>query len=283
MGNFDGVHLGHRALLQRVVDRAAALGTASTAYTFHPSPAEVLRPDIPSQRLQDIDERLAGIAACGIDEIIVERFNADFGRMDAATFAREILGSALHVQEVVVGWDFRFGKDRGGDATALQAALDVPVIQFGPWKLGDEVVSSSRIRQYLLDGDVTSATRLLGRAYTLSGTVVHGNHRGRTIGFPTANVEVRKNAVWPAWGVYAVRARCGDAHWNGVANVGVRPTFGVNAPSLEVHLLDADADLYGRRLEVSFIARIRGERKFDGIDALVAQIRLDAQAARGLL
>jgi riboflavin kinase/FMN adenylyltransferase len=283
IGNFDGVHLGHQALLRTVVERARALGVPATAYTFHPTPAEVLRPEVAAPRLQEIDDRLAGIAACGIDEIVVERFDRDFAAMDPATFAARVLRDGFGAREVVVGWDFRFGKDRGGDATALQAALDVPVVQFAQWKIGDELVSSSRIRASILDGDVAAAARLLGRPYTLAGPVVHGDHRGRTIGFPTPNVQVRPNAVWPAYGVYAIRARHGEDRYDGVANLGVRPTFGTNAPSLEAHLFDADADLYGERLEVGFVARIRGEKKFAGLDALVAQIREDAAVARALL
>ncbi len=283
IGNFDGVHLGHQALLATVVQRAAALGAPAAAYTFHPSPAEVLRPEAAAPRLQTIEERLAGLAACGLDEIVVECFDAEFAKLDAATFATRVLGDALRAQEVIVGWDFRFGRDRGGDASALQAALPVPVTQFGPWRVGEEVVSSSRIRKHIGEGDVASAARLLGRPYTITGPVVHGDQRGRTIGFPTANVAVRPTAVWPAFGVYAVRARCGDQRWGGVANLGVRPTFGVKAPALEVHLFDAAVDLYGATLEVAFVEHLRGEQRFDGPAALVAQIRRDAEAARSLL
>lgn len=279
IGNFDGVHLGHRALLDRTRNRADALGAPACAFTFHPAPRDVLRPGNPVLRLQRLEDRVRDLRAAGMDHVIVEPFDRDYASHDGAWFAREVLGRRLRAAAVVVGWDFRFGKGRGGSVETLRDVLQVPVEQVGALQHRGETVSSSRIRQAVAAGQVAEAAELLTRPHEVVGVVVRGDARGRELGFPTANVSPQ-TPLLPADGVYAVRVHTGEGPWrDGVANVGTRPTFGEGARGVEVHLLGFSGDLYGRLLRVAFVDRIREERRFDSRDALVAQIRADARAA----
>lgn len=283
IGNFDGVHLGHRALLDRTRTLAAAHQARACAFTFDPPPRDVLRPDNAIQRIQRLQDRTAMLLDAGVDHVIVEPFTLAYAAHDARWFAEEILRRRLGAVAVVVGWDFRFGKGRGGTAGTLREALDAPVEQIQAYRLDGEAVSSSRIRQALQRGEVAVASTLLGRPHRVVGTVVRGDARGRDLGFPTANIKSQTPLV-PAEGVYAVRVRLADQTVRkGVANLGARPTFGGGPPTLEVHLFDFDGDLYGATLAVDFIGRIRDERRFEDRTALVEQIRHDAQAARDLL
>jgi riboflavin kinase/FMN adenylyltransferase len=287
VGNFDGVHRGHQALLSRVVERARAEGGPSAVFTFDPPPVEVLRPDKAPGRLQSLDEKIRCLGEVGIDQVVVEPFDREYARHEARWFAEEVLGRRLGARALVLGWDFRFGKDRSGGLEDLRHWLSVPVEQFDPVELAGAPLSSSRIREAISRGDVARAADMLGRPFALSGRVVRGDQRGRTIGFPTVNIATAPNRLLPANGVYAVRARIlpGGPALPAVANLGVRPTFdGVTPrPLLEVHLLDWQGDLYGAELEVELVERIREERRFPGIDALVAQIRADAARAAELL
>jgi riboflavin kinase/FMN adenylyltransferase len=279
IGNFDGVHLGHRALLARVQERARTLGAPVCAYTFEPMPVEVLRPLQRMPRIQSLEERIATLGDAGVDQIVVERFDREFSNREARWFAEEVLGRRLGCRAVVVGWDFRFGSGRSGSVEALREWLGVPVEAFGPWTLGDEVVSSSRIRGMVARGEVEAAARLLGRPHRVTGTVIRGDGRGRQLGFRTANLAVSTELL-PAPGVYAVWVSLADESVHpGVMNHGVRPTFGAGL-STEVHLLDGDRDLYGQSLGVSLNARLRGEQRFSSVDALKTQIRDDIAAAR---
>lgn len=281
VGNFDGVHLGHRALIDRARAVAREQGRPLCVYTFWPPPVAVLRPELKPLQIQSKDERLASLAQAGVDQVVVERFDAEFSKHDAAWFADEVMGRRLGAAGMVVGWDFKFGRGRAGHADLLRERLGIPVEPFGPWTLDGEVVSSSRVRELVQQGDVGGAARLLGRPHTVSGEVVKGDGRGRTIGIPTANLRVTTELL-PADGVYAVRMLVGGQRVPGVANVGVRPTFAAGR-SFEVHLLDFDADLYGRTVAVELIERIRGERKFSGIQELVARIHADIAEARSKL
>ncbi len=285
VGNFDGVHLGHQALVGRAVARARASGVPACVLTFDPMPIEVLRPEQAGRRLMRLDDRLAALGDVGVDHIVVERFDREFAAHDAAWFADVVLRGRLDASELVLGWDFRFGKDRGGTPDDLRSLLAVPVEQLAPVLADGEPISSSRIRAAIARGDVEDAARWLGRPHRLTGVVVHGDHRGRTIGFPTANIPI-PGLLPPALGVYAVVARAGAEAWGGVANIGVRPTFGGDPePRLEAHLFDyADGEaLYGRELAVELHHHIREERRFPSFPELVAQIRADAERARELL
>ncbi len=284
IGNFDGVHAGHRAVLARLFALAADLGAPSCVLTFEPAPTAVLAPERHQPRILLVADRVRLLEEAGVDRIIVQPFTREFAGRSARWFAEELLGNTLRARGLVVGYDFRFGQGRQGDVATLRALLPgVPVVEVGAFSLDDAPVSSSRIRRLVAAGEVEAAAGLLGRPHRLQGTVVHGDHRGRAIGFPTANVQNEVELV-PAFGVYAVRARVdGGPALPAVANIGVRPTFDATELRVEVHLLDFQGDVYGRRVAVDLVARIRGEARFSGIDALQAQIRVDAARARELL
>ena len=277
LGNFDGVHRGHRTLLDKARAVATEIGAPAAALTFDPAPRDVLRPDNGIPRIQSMSRKLAHLAAAGLDAVVVQPFDLELASLEPEVFARRILVADLGVVALVVGHDFRFGHRRAGTADDLRA-IGVPVHVLPPLTDGDGVVSSSRIRDLLRAGDVAGAARLLGHDHEVEGTVVEGERRGRTLGFPTANVEV-DGGLLPADGVYAVRV---DGRI-GVANLGTRPTFAGVARRLEVHLLDYEGDLYGQRLVVSFVAHIRGEKRFESLSALREAIAADASAARRIV
>jgi riboflavin kinase/FMN adenylyltransferase len=280
IGNFDGVHLGHRALIAGARALAGPVGAPVCVYTFDPAPRDVMVPGHGVPAIQSLDERLERLGEAGADWVVVERFSRAYAGHTAEFFALEILKTRLRAAGVVVGWDFRFGKGRKGDHNTLRELLDVPVHQVEALQHRGEIVSSTRVRQVVQAGDVAHAAELLTQPHEVSGIVVHGDGRGRTIGVPTANV-VLDSALRPAAGVYAVRLKAaGGAWWSGVANLGVRPTVGEGVAPLEVHLLDRSEDLYGQSVKVGFITRLRGEQRFDGLDALVTQIRRDIVRAR---
>lgn len=282
IGNFDGVHLGHQHLLRRLVEVARGAGAPSAVLTFDPAPRDVLRPDNDVPRIQALEDRIEALGAVGVDRVIVHPFTRDLASLEPRQFSDRFLAGHLRVSGLVLGWDFRFGARRAGTPADLRAFLPVPVEQVEALHVGDAVASSSRIRDLVREGHVAEAARLLTRPHRLRGPVVPGDQRGRNLGFPTANVAV-ETPLRPAHGVYAVRVQVDGVTRDGVANYGRRPTFGGGAPLLEVHLLDFEGDLYGRPLAVDLVERIRGERKFDGLDALVRQITADRDAARALL
>lgn len=285
LGNFDGVHCGHRAILQRVVERAAELHGSPLALTFEPHPVAVLAPQHAPPLLNDWRMRIEQIVAAGVDNVIVQRFTPAFAAVEAEDFVRRLLVDGLGVTAVIVGHRVRFGHGRRGDAELLQRcgkAQGIEIEIVGPIDVDGSVVSSSAIRRAVADGNLAQARALLGRSHTVSGRVVHGYHRGRGLGFPTANLALAR-VVLPPDGVYAVRARVGTVWQPGVANLGFAPTFEEARRSLEVHLLDFDQPLYGRRLDVAFEARLRGEKKFANVQALVEQIRADVGQARRVL
>ncbi|MES2638916.1 MAG: bifunctional riboflavin kinase/FAD synthetase [Myxococcota bacterium] len=285
IGNFDGVHDGHRAVFRRLFALAERQGAPSCVLTFDPAPTAVLAPERHQPRILTLEDRVRLLGEEGIDAVVVEPFTREFAGRSARWFAEELLGRRLRARGVVVGYDFRFGHQRQGDVAALRQWLpDVPVEEVEAETAGGLPVSSSRVRRLVASGAVEEAAVLLRRPHMLKGPVVTGDQRGRTIGFPTANVESRVELL-PGFGVYAVRARVDDAGpWlPGIANIGVRPTFGGTAPRVEVHLFDFAGDLYGRNLTVQLIARVRGEQRFDGVAALVDQIGRDVVRARELL
>jgi riboflavin kinase/FMN adenylyltransferase len=285
LGNFDGVHRGHQEILRRVVARAHTVNGTSIALTFHPHPAAVLTPARAPQLLTDWRARIDAIAAMGVDAIIVQRFSPSFSEVTAEDFVRRFLVRGLGVHTVVVGHRVSFGHQRAGGAETLRqlgAECGFAVDVIGPVEVGGVTVSSSAIRRAVASGDLDVARQLLGRDPGVSGRVVHGHHRGKGLGFPTANLRIA-GLVLPPDGVYAVRVRVrGTAH-HGVANLGFNPTFEEHERSLEVHLFDFDANLYGRRLDVGFVRRLRGECKFPNPQALADQIARDVAAARQVL
>lgn len=285
IGNFDGVHKGHHHLLGEVVAAAQARGAKAVVYTFDPPPRSVLAPGLALPRITAWPDRVRLLGEAGVDAVVVERFTRAFAQHTPEWFADEILGRRLAPREIVVGYDFRFGKARAGTLNTVQKRLvDTPARAVQALKLDGTVVSSSEVRRRVQAGDVAGAADLLGRPHLLRGVVVPGHQRGRTLGFPTANVETDAELLPPP-GVYAVRARVDGGKWcSAVANLGNRPTFEARgAYVVEVHLLDFKGDIYGAELEVALVDKIRAERKFDGLDALTTQIRLDAQAARARL
>ncbi|MCB9745768.1 MAG: bifunctional riboflavin kinase/FAD synthetase [Alphaproteobacteria bacterium] len=284
IGNFDGVHLGHRALLARLLERAEELDAPSCVFTFEPPPRRVLQPDRCPPRILSLADKLRLLGEFGVDQIIVERFDLEFSRQPAEWFADEILRGRVQPAAMVVGYDFRFGAGRRGDAALLQELWPgLPLEALDAVQLNAHTASSSRIREAVASGRLAEAAELLGRPHFIRGRVVRGDARGRTLGFPTANLEVESELL-PSLGVYAVRTTLeGGEVVDGVANLGVRPTFEGRRFSVEVHLLDVSLDLYDQHLKVDFIERLRGEQRFSGVEALVAQIGRDVARAREVL
>lgn len=283
IGNFDGVHLGHRAILDRVRQRAQELDGQAVAVTFNPHPVKVLRPEVNLPLLTTQDQKLKLLADSGLDAIVVLPFTLDFAALPAREFVRQYFCERLRAREVVVGHDYCFGRGREGNIDLLKEmgtvqGFTVQVV----WavEVQGAVVSSSLIRAMLRLGKVTEAGRLLGRPYGVVGRVVQGKGRGaKLLGVPTANL-VSPNELLPASGIYAVWVRRGDTILPGVANIGTCPTFNNSELSLEVHLLEFSGDLYGESLEVRFVARLREEQRFPSLEALAAQIHADIAAAR---
>jgi len=290
VGNFDGIHVGHRAILETVVSRARALAGTAVVYTFDPHPRKVLSPERAPRLLTTLEQRVELLAAAGVDVVVVERFTPEFARTDAERFIREVIHARIRPVEVYVGYDFHFGRDREGSLRLLgelgpRLGFSVTIIPEVVVDDGD--VNSTRIRELLADAKVERATAMLGRPYSIRGRIGRGAARGRTLGFPTANVEPESELL-PAPGVYAGRLRLLDAgepgagsSWPAVTNVGTRPTFRDGGEVLaEAHLLGFSGDLYGRRVELSFVAHLRAEQRFPSVDALRRQIGADVEDAR---
>jgi riboflavin kinase/FMN adenylyltransferase len=281
LGVFDGVHLGHRAILGLAVSHAGS-HLRSVACTFDPHPMEILQPGRAPLAITTLDERLALIEGCGLDVAVVLPFTRELAAMEPEAFVKDVLVTRLGAREVVVGFNHRFGRGARGDAAMLRSLgerLGFRTHVAEPLMVDGVAVSSTEIRAALKRGDLAVASRLLGRAYTLSGTIGHGAGRGRTLGFPTANL-VPDRPVLVAPGVYACTAEVGGRKERAVVNVGVRPTFGETALAVEAYLLDFAADIYGQTMTLTFVSRIREERRFPSVDALKAQIEADAEEAR---
>ena len=286
IGAFDGLHLGHRALLRHAVSRARALGVAAVALSFEPLPREFFAREAKPPRLMLPRAKVQGMRALGIDVVGLLRFDAALAAMSAEGFVRSVLVERLSAREVWVGPDFRFGKGRAGDLSTLQtlgAEAGFVAGAIEPVHLDGERVSSTRIRNALAMGDFATAARLLGAPYAIGGRVVRGNRLGRTLGFPTANL--RFGGKVPALrGIYATRVHgVAPQPWPAVSSFGTRPTVDGTEPLLEAHLFDFDGDLYGRRIEVEFVARLRDEEKFPDLPTLVAQMHRDAALAQDIL
>jgi riboflavin kinase/FMN adenylyltransferase len=293
LGVFDGVHLGHRAILDTAVARAGAIdgdgpsrsGVTAVACTFDPHPAEILQPDRAPKPITTLEERLALIAESGISLTAVVPFTRALAAVEPEAFVGDILVGRLGAREIVVGFNHRFGRGARGDERLLRelgSRLGFHTEVVPQTELDGAPVSSSAIRSALQRADVESAARMLGRPYFVSGEVVEGDRRGRTLGFPTANIAAERQVLVPT-GVYACRLHLGDVVHPAVLNAGVRPTFGEKGFTLEAHVIDFSGDLYGRSVRLDFVRHIRAERKFPGVEALKAQIAADTAAARTLL
>jgi len=286
IGNFDGVHLGHQAVLRSLAMTGRELGAPAVMMTFEPQPQEFFAPETAPPRLTRLREKLVVLESCGIDAVLCLRFDEALAELEAEEFVTRLLVERCAVRHVLVGDDFRFGRARRGNIDLLRdlgAANGFQVGNMPTFKLDGERVSSTRVRSALTDGRLEDARDLLGRPYRLCGRVVHGDGRGKTIGFPTANVELHRRAL-PLSGVYAVRVNgLGERTYNGAANIGVRPTFGGHRAVLEVHLLDFKGDAYGRNIRVEMVDKLRDEKRFDSVDALCHQIEKDVARARDRL
>jgi riboflavin kinase / FMN adenylyltransferase len=287
IGVYDGVHVGHRLVLQRLCETAAARGLRSAVVTFDPHPASIVAPERAPLLLTSVERRLELLAELGIDRCVVVGFDESVATEPPASFVERVLVGELHAAVVVVGEDFRFGHDRAGDVALLRAVAGSGGFDVEPVALdgvGGEPISSSRIRALLAVGDVAGAEELLGRPHELEGTVVRGDGRGRALGYPTANLAIDADLVIPAIGIYAgTWTRPTGASAIAAISVGRRPTFYEDGELLvEAYLCDVDADLYGERSRLEFVERLRGEQKFDSVDDLVAQITRDVDASRAL-
>lgn len=283
IGSFDGIHLGHQAVLAQLAAQGRERRLPVTLITFEPQPREYFAPQSAPPRLTRFREKLEVLRHCEVDRVVCLRFNSYLAGLTADEFIQRILLDGLAVKYLVVGDDFRFGRDRAGNHAMLEQAGKThgfPVATTPTYNVGEQRVSSTRIRSALREGDLHTAAALLGRPFWMSGRVAHGDKRGRTIGFPTANIFLHRNAV-PVDGVFAVEMRGLDnTPIAGVANVGTRPTVGGTRALLEVHLFDFDRDIYGRHVQVSFLKKLRAEYKFESFQHLKEQIQRDAAQAR---
>lgn len=287
IGVFDGVHLGHQRVMGQARDDARAANGTAAVLTFDPHPMRILQPDKAPLLLTSTEHKLALVDKLGMDACLLLTFDQPFSLTPPEQFINTVARQTNHLQEICVGTRFRFGHDRAGDVRLMEALAP----QYGfvakeiqSVMLGEEMISSTAIRQHVLNGRLDSAAAMLGRTFSILGTVESGDHRGRELGFPTANLNPH-DEVLPPDGVYAVRVVVGEKHFGGVVNIGVRPTFADAQPRrvLEVHILNFTRELYGQKVEVLFLSKLRDEQKFASIEALKTQIAADIQAARRFL
>jgi riboflavin kinase/FMN adenylyltransferase len=285
LGNFDGLHLGHQELIRKVIRRAKETGSRSIVVTFRPHPLKILAPEKCPPLISIYEEKIKLFEKLGIDVLVKIPFTLEFAKMSPGDFVKGILCDMLGAKEIFVGFNYRFGRGREGNIATLKALgerLGFTVREVEQVSLNGEVISSTKIRHLLRDGEVEHAARLLGRTYTITGIVVKGDGRGKSLGFPTANI-APKHSIIPAHGVYAVRLFVRDRFYDGIANIGMRPTFDKNVLTIEVHVFDFDEDIYGEDISLYFIGKIRDEKKFGSADELIRQIRRDVGIARDLL
>ena len=283
IGNFDGHHLGHRALLQTVVETARKAQGTALVLTFEPHPVKILAPHVDLKFLTTVEEKLAHFETAGIDEVVFLEFTPTFAAMSPDQFAEDILHRSLTLAELFVGNHFAFGKGRTGridDLVRFGKQYGFRVHPVTPVVMEGDVVSSSRIRRLILEGKMEQATVLLGRVYGIRGAVVHGVQQGQAMGWPTANLRIPADRVVPPDGVYAARAVYGGQTFDAIAYIGTRPTFEAGERLIEVNLLDQTSDLYGQEITVQFVARVRGDHVFASADELSKQIARDVEQAR---
>jgi riboflavin kinase/FMN adenylyltransferase len=284
LGNFDGMHRGHMRLLERVRRQAGERGGTPVAVTFDPHPPRVLRPDKAPPLLMTLDQKLEAFERAGMQRAVIVRFTPELARWEPEYFVERVLVDWLHVSEVWVGANFLFGRDRAGTYTLLRALGEdhgFRADKIDPVRYKDFVVSSTRIRHLIAEGRVDEAAALLGHQYFLDGVVVHGDHRGRELGFPTANLQT-SNELLPAYGIYASIAVVDGVHHPSVTSIGVRPMFADGRVVIEVHLLDGSYELYGRSMRLALVQWLREEQAFESVDGLRAQIAADCARAASL-
>jgi riboflavin kinase/FMN adenylyltransferase len=289
IGNFDGVHIGHQALFHEVVETADRMGGKSVAITFEPHPMRVLDPDGHPALITLFEQKSELISAAGIDVLLAIPFTRQFANIPAREFVSDLLVKRIGMKAIIIGNDYAFGKNREGNIDLLKAlsadlGFDVRVVDWiqGPHN-GGRRISSTKIRQLIIDGEMDRAQKLLGRHYQIRGDVAHGRDRGgRLLGFPTANITLQ-DELCPKTGVYAVTVELDGITHQGVANIGYSPTFDDHLFTVEVHLLDFNQDIYGKKLRVNFIERLRDEIRFSGLEQLSEQIKLDVVRAREIL
>lgn len=287
VGTFDGVHLGHWTVLQEIRDRAEAAGRRAVLVTFDPHPLRIVRPEEAPLSLTTPVEKKEILAESGLDYAVFLSFTKALSRYEPRRFVEEILVGRLGVEELVIGYDHGFGRDRQGDPESLERlgaefGFDVDVVD--PVSADGRAISSSRIRSLLTEGRVREANACLGRAYSVRGVVVRGEGRGRGLGFPTANLRVPEgDKLIPPQGIYAVRGVLRSGTYAGALHLGPRPTFKGSPPTIELHLMDFDADIYGEEVRVDFVEHLRGVEPFTSVEALVEQIREDVDEARRVL
>lgn len=286
VGNYDGVHLGHQRMIGVLKARAAELRCPATVLVFEPSSKEFIDPEGAPPRLTRWREKYVALAAAGVERLVTLRFDECMRAMTPQSFVEDLMVAGLGVRHVVVGDDFRYGSNAGGTIETLRAAGRMHgfgVEQIEPFVVDGVRVSSTAVRERLEHGDYAAAARLLGRRYRMTGHVAHGNELGRTLGFPTANLRLMRRRS-PMWGVAAVRVHgIEDKPLGGVASLGTRPTVNGSEPLLEAHVFDFSGDVYGRLIEVEFIAKLRDEVRFDSLDSMVVQMKMDAAQAREIL
>jgi len=287
VGTFDGVHLGHWSVLQEITRRASATGRRSVLVTFDPHPLRIVRPEHAPLLLTTPVEKKEILAESGLDYAVFLSFTKALSRYEPRRFVEEILIARLGVEELVIGYDHGFGRDRSGDPDTLVTIgreLGFAVDVVPPVQAAEQAISSSRIRAAIRDGDMAAAREGLGRPYSVRGIVVRGEGRGRALGFPTANLRVaERDKLIPPEGIYAVRAVLRDGTYPGALHLGPRPTFQGSPPSIELHVMDFERDLYGEEVRVDFVEYLREIQPFSTVDALVAQMRKDVQAARAAI
>ena len=285
LGNFDGVHAGHQEILKTAIARARAANGAAFALTFDPLPAKVLNPARAPRLIMTSEDKAEALRQSGIDGVIVLEFTHALSRLSPREFVREYLRGRIGARTVVVGHNVSFGHDRAGDAATMrdlgrESGFDTVIV--GPVRIAGMDVSSTNVREAIAAGDMAAAARLLGRSHFVSGPVIHGRERGRTIGFPTANIGARTECL-PPDGVYATRLILPDGAYPSITNIGMRPTFAEPERTIEAHVFDFSRDIYDQDVKLEWIERIRPERKFDSAQALAAQIAADLRRAREIL
>lgn len=289
VGTFDGLHLGHQFIVEKLKNRAEFLNAQTTLVTFNPHPQIVLKsPDKSDLKiLTTVDEKIEILRTFDIDRLLVIEFTHEFSKTTPVEFVKKVLYETVGFKEMVTGHDHAFGKDRQGDFETLKKLaqeLEFSVTELGPLKIEEDLVSSTKIRTLLLGGDIKSANKLLGRNYFVNGKIVGGEGRGRDLNFPTANIELdSRDKLIPGDGVYAVYAFLGSKKVAGMMNIGVRPTFVSGARVMEVNLFDFHETIYGEKMKIEFVDRIRDEKKFSGPDELVAQLKKDQWKSLNIL
>ncbi|MNS92822.1 Riboflavin biosynthesis protein RibF [compost metagenome] len=287
IGSFDGVHEGHQKIIKHVVDRAKSVGGESILLTFEPHPRKIIQPDQPLGLLSSLEEKIARITAEGIDHIIVIPFSRDFSMMSAEDYVIDFLYNTFKPHTIIIGYDHHFGHNRSGNIHTLKEMLpgSVQVIEIAEHLIHEADVSSTKIRKAIMQGQIATATEMLGRTYGFEAVVVHGNKIGRTIGYPTANLQPTYGDILvPGIGIYAVKVQHKDRVYKGMMSIGKRPTVtDDNIVTLEVNILDFNEDIYGEKLFVEFIAYVRGEEKFSGLEELKARIAQDELEIRAIL